>query len=112
MQIKKRIDHFEDLIAWQKARILVSDIYRVTRLDRFRTDFALRNQIRKAAISIPSNIAEGFERSRRAEFHHFDEKTRDARLKKAEEVGRIIGGLRASLGRPTQHSALSIQHSE
>ena len=46
-------------------------VYRVTRSERFACDFALRDQIRRAAISITSNIAEGFERNRRREFIQF-----------------------------------------
>ena len=50
---------------------LVNDIYRVSGQGAFANDFALRDQIRKAAVSIPSNIAEGFERNRRSEFIQF-----------------------------------------
>jgi len=51
--------HYKDLIAWQKAMDLVIDVYAAT--DRFpsRERFSLTDQIRRAAVSIPSNIAEG-----------------------------------------------------
>ena len=62
---------FEELIAWQKARLLTQEIYNITRLGVFAKDFALTDQIRRAAISILSNIAEGFERGGRSEFHQF-----------------------------------------
>ncbi len=65
------VHRFEDLLAWRKARDLTREVYEVTRGRDFRRDFALRDQIRRAAVSIMSNIAEGFERARRAEFHSF-----------------------------------------
>ena len=67
----KRIERFEDFIAWQKARKLTADIYRVTSEGSFARDFGLKNQIRRAAVSSMSNLAEGFERGRPAEFHQF-----------------------------------------
>ena len=66
-----KIDRFEDLIAWQKARELTKAIYQVTRQGAFAKDFGLSGQIQRAAVSVMSNIAEGFERNRRAEFHQF-----------------------------------------
>jgi four helix bundle protein len=62
---------FEDLVAWQKARLLSRSIHRATRGQRFSRDPDLRSQIRRAAISVVSNIAEGFERQGRAEFSRF-----------------------------------------
>jgi hypothetical protein len=53
-----RIEKFEDLIAWQKARELTKNIYRVTKIGEFAKDFGLREQIRRASVSIMSNIAE------------------------------------------------------
>jgi len=65
------IYRFEDLEAWQRARVLVKAVYAISGEGRFATDFALRDQMRRAVISIPSNIAEGFERNGRAEFVQF-----------------------------------------
>lgn len=65
------IEQFEDIEAWQKGRQLTRAIYRVSRQDAFARDFALRDQIRRASISITSNIAEGFERSNNNEFLRF-----------------------------------------
>jgi four helix bundle protein len=65
------IQRFEDIIAWQKARQLTKAIYAVTRQEPFARDFGLRDQIQRAAVSIMSNIAEGFERMSSAEFHRF-----------------------------------------
>jgi four helix bundle protein len=67
----KKIEKFEDLIAWQRARELTKNIYSITNQGEFSKDFGLRDQIRKASVSIMSNIAEGFERGGRSEFHHF-----------------------------------------
>ena len=119
------IRRFEDLIAWQKARELTKSVYLLTANERFSRDFGLRDQIQKASVSIMSNIAEGFERGGKAEFHQFlvVAKASCAEVRsqlyvaldtgyitsdqfhkvqaQAEEVGRIIGGLRASLKRKT-----------
>src|SRR5437660_936825 len=65
------IRHFEEITAWQKARELGRAVYEASRKGAFARDFALRNQIRRAAISIMYNIAEGFERSGTSEFSHF-----------------------------------------
>lgn len=62
---------FEEMEAWQKARELTREIYRVSSEGRFSRDFALRDQIRKASISVMANIAEGFERDGRREFLQF-----------------------------------------
>ncbi len=63
--------HYRDLLVWQKAIELVTDIYRVTR--GFPKDelYGLTSQIRRAAVSIPSNIAEGQGRLTRGEFRQF-----------------------------------------
>jgi four helix bundle protein len=118
-----KVDRFEDLIAWQKARSLTCRIYESTRRGSWAKDFGLSSQIQRAAVSIMSNVAEGFERGRRAEFHQFLSTAKascaevrsqlyvaldagylnpeefETLLTQAEEVGRIIGGLRASVER-------------
>ena len=123
----KMVTMFEDLIAWQKARELTRKIYDITKAGKFEKDYGLRNQIQRACVSIMSNIAEGFDRAARAEFHQylviakgscaevrsqlyvaFDEgylsKEQFETLKKlTEEVSQIIGGL---------HSAVQIQRDE
>ena len=66
-----RIEKFEDIEAWQEARNLTKTIYALTSEGIFAKDFALKDQIRRAAVSIMSNIAEGFERRGDKEFHHF-----------------------------------------
>lgn len=62
---------FEDIEAWKKARELTREIYRVSRTGPFSKDFALRDQIRRAAVSIMSNIAEGHDRGGTGEFIQF-----------------------------------------
>ena len=118
-----KVQRFEGLIAWQKARQLNQQIYEFTRRGSWARDFGLSSQIQRASVSIMSNIAEGFERNRQAEFHQFLSIAKascaevrsqlyvaldvgylslaefEALLAQAEEVGRIIGGLRASVRR-------------
>lgn len=65
------IQKFEDIEAWQKARELTRAIYACSGAGQFARDFGLRDQVRRAAVSIMSNIAEGFERSGSAEFSQF-----------------------------------------
>ncbi len=62
---------FEEIDAWQRSRELTSRIYRITSEGRFSKDFGLKDQIRRASVSIMSNIAEGFERSGTGEFTQF-----------------------------------------
>ncbi|MBA4180298.1 MAG: four helix bundle protein [Anaerolinea sp.] len=132
------VQRFEELIAWQKARGLTRSIYVATRVGPFAKDFGLTSQIQRASVSIMANIAEGFERNRAAEFHQFlsvakgscaevrshlyialdvgylSQPEFDGLLALAEEVSRVVGGLRASVdrgrGSGAQHSALSTQH--
>ncbi|HEU0077479.1 MAG TPA: four helix bundle protein, partial [Longimicrobiaceae bacterium] len=66
-----KIARFEELAVWKKSKELSLGIYRVTNQGRFRHDFGLKDQIRRAAVSVMSNIAEGFERYSRSEFRHF-----------------------------------------
>jgi four helix bundle protein len=67
MKIKK----FEEIESWKKARLLTSKIYQTTGQGNFARDFGLKDQIRRASISILSNIAEGFERGGDKEFLQF-----------------------------------------
>jgi four helix bundle protein len=66
-----KIKKFEDIESWRKARKLTKDIYSVTSQGKFLRDFSLKDQIRRAAVSILSNIAEGFERGGDKEFLQF-----------------------------------------
>ncbi len=62
---------FEDLDVWQRARALTKDIYRISGEGGFARDRGLQDQIRRAAVSIVSNIAEGYERDGNREFVQF-----------------------------------------
>jgi len=66
-----KIEKFEDIEAWQKARELSKAIYTVTGEGAFARDFGLRCQIRRAAVSVMSNIAEGFDRGGNRELIQF-----------------------------------------
>jgi four helix bundle protein len=66
-----RIERFEDIEAWKKGRELRRAIYNCSRNGAFGKDFALRDQIRRSAISITSNMAEGFKRGGNKEFIQF-----------------------------------------
>ncbi len=65
------IKKFEDILAWQEARKLVSSIYRLTGLGSLAKDFGLRDQIQRAAVSAMTNIAEGFDCESQIEFTRF-----------------------------------------
>ena len=115
------VKSYEDLIAWQKAIDLVTHIYRATDDFPRREIFALTSQMRRCAVSVPSNIAEGQGRLSTGEFKQFLGHARGSifelqtqikiattlgylETKKAQElkdgaaeVGRIIQGLLASL---------------
>ena len=66
-----KIKKFEDIESWKRARSLARDIYEVTASGKFAHDFGLKDQIRRASVSILSNIAEGFERGGDKEFLQF-----------------------------------------
>ena len=66
-----KANQFEDLTVWQKARSLTKEVYHLTRETPLHSDYGLRSQMQRAAVSIMSNIAEGFDRESRREFHQF-----------------------------------------
>ncbi len=68
---RKTIRSFEDLLVWQQAIEFVTQVYLVTNEGEIKRDFGLRDQMRRAAVSIPTNIAEGFERASRKEYLNF-----------------------------------------
>ena len=120
-----RIQHYQDLIAWQKAMLLVEKVYEISRSFPADERFGLTNQIRRAAVSVPSNIAEGQGRGRTADFSRFlrmanssrqevetqlliavrlgyiTAETASSTMELAAEVGRIISGLARSIEPPT-----------
>ena len=115
------IRRFEDFLAWQKARELAKEIYTSTRSGEFSRDYGLRDQIRRAVVSVVSNIAEGFECGSDREFSQFlviakascaevraqlyvafdvgylTQNEFEKLSEQANEVSRLIGGLRASV---------------
>src|ERR1039457_1403664 len=119
-----KIERFEDIIAWQKARGLTKEIYASTRIGEFAKDYGLKDQIQRASVSTMSNIAEGFEPGGDREFVQFlsNSKGSCGEVKsqlyvpsdqsyisiagfgelyaKADEVSRLVGGFMAYL----QHS--------
>ena len=132
----EKIKPYRDLVAWQKAMALVTEIYRVTH--NFPRDelFGLTSQLRKAAVSVPSNIAEGRGRSSLGEFRLFlgnamgslaeietqiliarnlefiDETTSSSLLDLSSEVGRVLNGLIASISKRRSGSRVQTRTSE
>ncbi|MDX2414408.1 MAG: four helix bundle protein [Bacteroidales bacterium] len=66
-----KVEKFEDAEVWQLARTLTSNIYKETNQGQISQDYSLRDQIRRSAVSVMANIAEGFERKSNKEFSHF-----------------------------------------
>ena len=62
---------YEEIEAWRKGRELVQEVYSLTRSGEFTKDFGLKDQIQRAAVSVCSNVAEGFERRGNKEFVKF-----------------------------------------
>lgn len=67
----QKLNTFEEIISWKKSRLFNRRIYLVTEDQKFKKDFDLTRQIRRASVSISSNIAEGFERNTDKEFIYF-----------------------------------------
>lgn len=115
------IKRFQDIQAWQEARILTQNIYSLTRYEQFARDYGLRDQIQRAAVSAMANIAEGFDCDSNVEFGRFlgiarrstvevqsllytaldigyiDEDTFKSSYAQAEKTKALIGGLKSSL---------------
>ena len=113
-----KVERFEDLIAWQKAKVLCVDVYKAFEHSK---DFGFKDQIQKASVSVMNNIAEGFERKGNKEFSYFlyvakgscgevrsmliladelkklPEEWVDRLKQQAEEVSMIVSGLIKSL---------------
>lgn len=122
----KKIERFEDIVAWQKARALTKEVYAVTKVGLFTKDFGLKDQIQRSSISTMANIAEGFERGGDKEFVQFlsnskgscgevrshlyvafdqqyiTQNTFDELYTKSNEVSRLISGFMTYL----QHSQI------
>lgn len=127
-------ERFQDLVAWQKARTLTREIYSVTRTQEFARDHGLADQVRRAAVSVMANLAEGFERRRRTEFFRFVEIAKascaevsshlyvaldvgyvsqsdfEALESRITELQRVLGGLRRSLAPIARNSELGTRN--
>ena len=68
---ERRYRNFEELHVYERAREMANRTYALTRASKFAKDFGLRDQMRRAAVSVMSNIAEGFERGTTREFVQF-----------------------------------------
>jgi len=117
---------YKDLVAWQKSMALVTEVYRASQEFPKEEVFGLMSQTRRAAISIPSNIAEGHARISKKEFQYFlsnargslaeletqltiahqlayiNETAINQLLDRVGEIGRILNGLLSSLKRSSQ----------
>lgn len=65
------IKRFEDLEVWQASMALCSSVYALSNEESFTRDFGFKDQIRRSSVSVPSNIAEGFERDSQRQFIYF-----------------------------------------
>ena len=119
----EKISRFEDLIAWQKARAFCANVHRLTSAGELQKNYCFRDQIQRAAVSIMSNLAEGFDRASRKEFHKFivvakgscaevrsllyvaldagliSKEDFHAAMRDAQELARILAGLRTAVSR-------------
>ena len=116
-----KIERFEDIVAWQKARELTRDVYGHSKVGPFAKDYGLKDQIQRAAVSAMGNIAEGYDRGGDKEFVQFLSTSKgscgevkshlyvaldqqyitttqfDQLYGKADEVGRLIAGFMSYL---------------
>jgi four helix bundle protein len=119
----RKVNRFEDLVAWQKARAFAKDVVLTTKQGSLARDFSLRDQMVRAARSTMANIAEGFDRTGQREFHkglsiskgscaevrsdlylaldvgYIDQPTFERLMNSADETARVIEGLRAAVAR-------------
>jgi four helix bundle protein len=127
----RRVSSYRDLVVWQKAVELVEEIYAATLTFPRHEVFGLTSQLRRSAVSVPSNVAEGQGRATRGEFIQFLSYARGSLFEletqvhiagklgylslessqslefKAEEVARILNGLLTSLGVGTRKLSTS-----
>jgi four helix bundle protein len=120
------IRSYKDLVAWQKSMALVIEVYKVSKKFPKEEIFSLMSQTRRAAVSVPSNIAEGRARTSKKEFQYFlsnargslaeletqltiahqlaylDDTTMNLLLDQLWEVGRLLNGLLSSLKRSSR----------
>jgi four helix bundle protein len=128
--------HYREFIAWQKAIQMVNHAYRLTKQFPSEEFYGLATQMRRAAVSVPSNIAEGQGRRTNGEFAQFlghafgslveletqvtiaanlgylETSAADEFLSTTEELGRIINGLISSISPPSPNSKLETRNSK
>jgi four helix bundle protein len=116
-----KIERFEDIVAWQRARELTQKVYSCSKAGQFAKDFGLKDQIQRASVSTMANIAEGFERGGDKEFIQFLSNSKGScgevkshlyvaldqqyvtqvqfnqLYERADEIGRLIAGFMAYL---------------
>jgi four helix bundle protein len=116
-----KIQKFEDILSWQKARELTREVYAHSKTGAFAKDFGLRDQIQRASVSIMGNVAEGYDRGGDKEFIQFLSVSKGScgevkshlyvaldqqyinspqfnqLYNSADEVGRLLGGFMAYL---------------
>ena len=124
--MEKKVRSYKDLVAWQKSMDLVTAVYRASQGVPKEEIFGLVSQIRRSAVSVPSNIAEGHTRTSRKEFQYFlsnargslakletqltiahqlayiDETVINQILDRLGEVGRILNGLLTAVKRSSK----------
>ncbi|MEJ2671598.1 MAG: four helix bundle protein [Deltaproteobacteria bacterium] len=99
----KKVMGFEDLLVWQKGMEIVKQVYLISKEGELCRDFALRDQIRRAAISIPTNMAEGYERASRKEYVNF---LNYAKGSTGEVRSLLSVAVELDYPKPTQYEAL------
>lgn len=127
-----QIKSFKDLLVWKLAMEVVLEVYEIARILPKHEKYALGDQIRRSAISIPSNIAEGSKRNNRKEFHQFcgiaqgsaaeletqlliiqdiyPENTVSDTLQKISRIQMMLTKLRQKLRSPTNHDQRTTNH--
>ena len=118
---------YRDLLVWQKSMDIVTETYRLTEAFPKSEIFGLASQLKRAIVSVPSNIAEGQGRNSSKEFvyhlsvayaslmeaetqiqiaanlNYVDQKIADVYFRKTSEIGRMLNGLSRSISRPTDN---------
>jgi four helix bundle protein len=126
--MEKRVESYRDLLVWQRGMALVEAVYRETRSFPRSEVYGLVSQMRRAAVSVPANVAEGHGRRHRKEYLHFlstahgslmelethvviaerlgylHPQARERLLSETEELGRMLNGLMRALSRPPRAS--------
>jgi len=124
--MRQEVRSYKDLVVWQKSMALVTEVYRASQEFPKEELFGLTSQTRRAAVSVPSNIAEGHARTSKKEFQYFLSNARGSLaeletqltiahqlayinatainqlLDRLGEVGRILSGLLSSLKRSSE----------